>query len=112
MGILGVKTCLKCEETKPFNEFSKHKGRKYDLQDYCKLCKRDYDVKWKKEHQESRRDSLLKYDHGITLKIYNQILKAQNYKCAICGRHEEKFKKHLHVDHDHITGKVRGILCP
>jgi hypothetical protein len=34
---------------------------------------------------------------------------AQDYVCAVCKRDPEK--GHLHVDHDHVTGKVRGLLC-
>ena len=36
---------------------------------------------------------------------------SQEGKCAICGREEERFARSLHVDHDHKTGQVRGLLC-
>lgn len=32
-------------------------------------------------------------------------------RCAICGKHERRFKKRLAVDHNHKTGKVRSLLC-
>ena len=35
----------------------------------------------------------------------------QNNSCAICNRHVNVLPKNLDVDHDHITGKVRGLLC-
>ena len=35
----------------------------------------------------------------------------QDYKCAICGIHEENVTKSLAIDHDHTTGLVRGYLC-
>lgn len=44
---------------------------------------------------------------------YNQMLESQNYRCAICGdegNKENRFRK-LSIDHDHKTGKVRGLLC-
>lgn len=36
---------------------------------------------------------------------------AQEQSCAICKKHESNFKKRLAVDHNHKTGKVRGLLC-
>jgi hypothetical protein len=58
-----------------------------------------------------QRKSYLKRLYNITLEEYEKKLKEQNYSCAICKRHQSKFKKKLHVDHDHKTGKVRDILC-
>jgi hypothetical protein len=43
----------------------------------------------------------------LTLIEYNKLIEKQNGKCAICG----KITK-LGVDHNHITGKIRGLLCP
>lgn len=40
---------------------------------------------------------------------YEKLLKAQNYKCLICGRTANK--RLLSVDHDHKTGQIRGLLC-
>lgn len=48
---------------------------------------------------------------GMTLEKYQQLLDQQNYSCAICNTHESKFKKALSLDHDHSTGKARGLLC-
>jgi hypothetical protein len=40
------------------------------------------------------------------------MLVSQDNKCAICGTaFEDSFGKNVHVDHDHKTGKVRGLLC-
>ena len=58
-----------------------------------------------------QRKSYLKRLYNITLEEYEQKLKEQNYCCAICKRHQSKFKKKLHVDHNHKTGKVRDLLC-
>jgi len=35
----------------------------------------------------------------------------QNGCCAICKKHQIEFKKKLHVDHNHKSGQVRGLLC-
>jgi hypothetical protein len=71
--------------------------------------------------EESSRNYGLIHKYGITLLQYNEILERQNGVCAICGKKEEKAqarKKHgekvidsLQVDHDHETGKIRGLLC-
>jgi len=58
-----------------------------------------------------QRKSYLKRAYNITLEEYEQKLKEQNNCCAIFKRHESKFKKKLHIDHDHKTGKVRDLLC-
>jgi hypothetical protein len=58
------------------------------------------------------RNSAFRRKYGITLADYEKLLAAQQNRCAICstltpgGRGE-----HFHVDHDHATGVVRGLLC-
>lgn len=47
--------------------------------------------------------------YGITLEDYEKMLESQNGGCAICGR--VPTGRALHVDHDHKTGLVRGLLC-
>jgi hypothetical protein len=58
----------------------------------------------------------LKTKFGMTLRQYNYLLKKQNGCCAICGykpEGEDRYRKgkSLAVDHDHVTGKIRGLLC-
>ena len=52
----------------------------------------------------------LKRKFGISPEQYEEMLKAQRGGCAICGRVPEAGKT-FHVDHDHDTGAVRGLLC-
>lgn len=54
------------------------------------------------------KNAQLKRYYGITLEYYNQMLKKQDYKCAICRKESTKS---LVVDHCHKSGKVRGLLC-
>jgi len=55
------------------------------------------------------RDRQLRRDYGITEAQYEAILAQQNGVCAICFRPPKKLR--LGVDHDHKTGRVRGLLC-
>lgn len=54
----------------------------------------------------------IKRDYKISVETYQAILDTQNGVCAICEKIEvHKKYKRLSVDHNHITGKVRGLLC-
>lgn len=64
---------------------------------------------WYEENKDKARNSQLIRHFGITLEEYNELLKKQNNVCAICG--SSSGEKSFSVDHDHITGKVRGLLC-
>ena len=74
-----------------------------------------YMKQWRKENQDKvklyQKKGLLKLRYGLSLNAYNNIRKSQNYCCALCGRHEREFTRSMHVDHDHHTKEVRGILC-
>src|SRR5947207_826146 len=58
-------------------------------------------------HTEKGQDIKLRQLYGITLDQKKEILEKQNNLCAICNG---PFKK-VYTDHDHSTGKVRGLLC-
>ena len=49
--------------------------------------------------------------YGITFEQYHVMLAAQGGHCAICSATEGGGRGAFHVDHDHVTGKVRGLLC-
>ena len=60
---------------------------------------------WRRKQKEY---NLTRY--GLTLNNYEQMLKDQNNSCAICGG-PPSTKGVFHVDHDHVTNIVRGLLC-
>ncbi len=62
------------------------------------------------KHPEQRRNQELNKMYGITRLEYNAMIDLQGNRCAICGN-ELTVIRQIHVDHDHKTGKVRGILC-
>lgn len=53
----------------------------------------------------------IKREHGLTQDQYNLKLIAQNHKCQICKKDEIILNKRLSLDHDHITGNIRDLLC-
>lgn len=73
---------------------------------------------WDKPNYK-RRHRLMKM-YGLTPEAYAELFDAQGRGCAICkamtpgGKHEGKPNRsswHWPVDHDHVTGQVRGLLC-
>lgn len=65
-------------------------------------------VKRKIDNTYWKRD--IKNKYGITAEEFREMLFQQENKCAICGN-EFLTSKAPCIDHDHETGKIRGILC-
>jgi hypothetical protein len=115
---VNFKKCGRCFLNKPFSEFRKNKGFRDNLNWECKECCRTYSKKWNLSNPDYHRDYILFKTYNITIEDYNSFLVKQNYKCAICGISQEELSKNIKntpinfaVDHDHNTGKVRGLLC-
>jgi len=78
---------------------------------------------WRDQNYECAWDTRLQKKFGITLAQYRALLAEQGGACAICGkppavvgyrasrRQGRPVQPILVVDHDHVTGKVRGLLC-
>ncbi len=49
--------------------------------------------------------------YGLTPETYSEILASQNNACFTCKKPQAESTRNLVIDHDHNTGKVRGILC-
>jgi hypothetical protein len=64
-------------------------------------------------YKPQNKNRYLKNTYGISIEDYKVLLTNQNNGCAICGSEDPKgFKaQSFHVDHDHETGQVRGLLC-
>lgn len=67
--------------------------------------------RWVKTNKDRRNAIIRKSKYGISDEEYKKMLSDQNECCAICGISQCKLKRILHVDHCHITKKVRGLLC-
>ena len=70
---------------------------------------RAYNKAYREAHLEEMRAYNFMYRFGITIEEYNIMLAAQNGTCSICGNPPNG--KHLAIDHNHDTGKIRGLLC-
>jgi hypothetical protein len=66
---------------------------------------------WREANIEYRQNHRREYLYGINTEEYNRLFELQEGKCAICGKHQSQFEKRLYVDHDHESGRVRGLLC-
>lgn len=87
---------------------ARHPDYKYDPAKAVQATQR-----WRDSHRDAhvaaiRRRNLRKM-YGITVEQYDQMLVEQNGGCALCEKPPDK--RRLSVDHDHATGKVRGLLC-
>jgi hypothetical protein len=103
------KHCSKCRISKPLDQFSPHARGPQGRQPRCKeCCAADQKARYGKDPELSNRKQLARI-HGLTLAEYDALYAAG---CAICGTHDPGTKRRMHVDHDHATGKVRGVLCP
>lgn len=128
------KPCIKCGIDKLLEEFHRDRNRKDGRRLICKVCAAEY----QKDYQSRTKDKRRKYDRAyrinnrdklraayrkndlkknfdISIDEYEIMEKKQNGLCAICGLPETAKRKgvtrNLCVDHNHNTGKIRGLLC-
>jgi hypothetical protein len=104
-----LKRCSKCKKSKPLEEFCKSKNGKYGHHHYCKLCLGNQQKKVYKKLKEKRKIKAISSRYKISIEELNGLYTEKN--CAIC-QNEFKSKRTTLIDHDHSTGKIRGLLCP
>ena len=68
-------------------------------------------MQYNNTHKEEGKKYNLKRKYNITQEQYDELYNKQNGCCAICKKHQSELKKILGVDHNHKTGKIRGLLC-
>lgn len=122
-----MKKCSSCNNTFDNSYFYKDKSKKNGLSSSCKQCSNKRAEEYNKNNPNKRKEASKKYystlpkDHyrhadlkrkyGITVEQFTAQLELQDYKCAICGKEHDPDKWSFAVDHCHVTGKVRGLLC-
>jgi hypothetical protein len=94
----GKKWCPHCHKWKDVDDFNycTCSKRAYNREAYCRQCQSD-------KHLMRR--------FGLTREDYLKILDQQNGRCACCGTLEPGGRGSFHVDHNHVTGEIRGLLC-
>lgn len=111
----GLKKCVHCKDPKTKEDFYPSISYKSGYRLECIECAKKKSKKYPKSSEQIKAGHL-RCDYGITPEIYKRMLIEQNNVCAICGK-EETVKNYkdkvssLAVDHDHKTGKIRGLLC-
>ena len=70
-------------------------------------------MRWVRRNRDRFRRYALKRRYNITPEQYEGMLKRQRNKCPICRRKLKKIegRGRPHIDHNHVTGEVRGVLC-
>lgn len=104
-------TCRVCCERKPRAEMARSK----DAGNICKKCLTAKTRAWASQHRSvwdrTTWASHLRRKFGITHEQYDAMLVKQGGRCAICRVLSTESPKRFHVDHNHATGVVRGLLC-
>ena len=102
--------CRVCTILRPRSEFNKNKSSRTGYQRACKRCSRELQRKWRQTPagKESASRVARKRNYGLTDAEYEAMKTAQQGVCAICGKPPDYS---FHVDHDHETGEMRGLLC-
>jgi len=105
-----LKICNTCGKEKPRTDYYRNPRAADGLQYDCKDCRKNSSKEYQTRNiairrQWSKRSQLKKY--GLTTDQFDQMVQDSHGLCATCGKHE----KRLHVDHNHTTGYVRGLLC-
>lgn len=101
----GHKWCPECGDVKPVVEFPRNRAQRSGIGTYCKPCHNEI-VRANKEKHGGARNYHLRRRYGITGEHYDRMLAEQDGLCAICRE-----RPAAHVDHDHASGRVRGLLC-
>jgi hypothetical protein len=133
-----VKACSDCEQVKPLADFPPDRRRKDSKATKCRPCARKVAEAYYQKYPEAEaRRRLLNAQHGsdwyqrnrtaqilrmkwtriatrygMTRQEYLDLLSSQGGACALCGSKDPgRGDGHFAVDHNHATGRIRGLLC-
>ncbi len=106
-----TRDCLQCKRVLPCSQFYKQSSGKYGREAVCKECKGQR----RRANPLSNRQSHIRKYYGLAWADYVSLYEKQQGLCRICDKpmllYESEKLQVAHVDHDHETGAVRGLLC-
>lgn len=102
----GRKWCPDCRSALPLEEFGRNRRAPDGLTSYCRPCHAARGNATRQRLYGGSREYHLRQRYGITGAEYDALVEGQGGLCALCRQRAPQ-----HVDHDHVTGKVRGALC-
>lgn len=137
-----TKQCPACNRVLDVSNFGKSTARRDGLLTYCRECanakarayratkegrekRKEYHTQWRKDNPEYkiqyRSNEARRVKLNIASVVSNRkiseegiadLLLLQQGCCKICGIDFGTLKRQYNVDHDHKTGRIRGLLCP
>lgn len=113
------KPCARCKTVKLKDQFGSNPKNVSGLMSWCRDCNKSHVKSYYERHPEKKtgpngigRRHALKRKYGLTIEQWEELFDSQDRKCAICFSGENNFSAaNFHVDHNHETGAIRGILC-
>jgi hypothetical protein len=118
-----MKICSKCKVERPLTEYHKSSIHKGGHNPQCRTCfnktrreNRDpvkaaaHAKAWYARNKHRVREKQIRVKYGLTMEQYSNMVTGQQNKCKICEK-EMTGPKEPAIDHCHITGSVRDLLC-
>jgi hypothetical protein len=102
----GTRRCLDCDLVKRLEDFPRNRNDEQGRHTYCKPCHNARGAETRQRLYGGSRHYHLMRRYGISAAQADAMLEEQDGLCAICQERPAE-----HVDHDHETGAVRGLLC-
>lgn len=102
--------CRSCKAAICRQNYAAHREERLTRQKRYYWANRDQCVARERSQREERMERRRFTRYGLTPDAYADIVERQSGVCAICGS-DGGGTASLHIDHDHNTGRVRGLLC-
>ncbi|MFE0020505.1 endonuclease domain-containing protein [Amycolatopsis sp. NPDC059021] len=105
------KLCARCGLVKPLVAFYRRASSRDGRRGVCAECSRRAAALRHQATRDAARNRRYVARYGITAAAVDELRAEQRFRCAVCGRHEDRLPLGLMVDHHHPSGTVRALLC-